>query len=516
MSGSLRHLADDDWNRLQDVVERFESDCADKWPRDLANYAPAVGDPLRAAVLCELARTDLELGWRRGRGKLVEEYLQLFNELNRPDTVVSLLFDEYQVRHQYGDRPPLVDYERRFPVDYPALCRLAAPATQNRKSTDTDGPPNAGPAKKSPTKEGPAAAKEAPSPDDPRIIDADQISRALSEVVPGDFLLDKVTSETSSFAGGAVMAERFERVRLLGEGGFGEVWESIGPGGIHVAIKRIHGAISEQAVDRERASLDLICSGKLRHPFLLQVFCWWIHQERLYIVMELAESSLNDRLKECQKAGRPGMSREELQQLMIDAAAALDFLNHKKNILHRDVKPANMLLMGGRLKLCDFGLSRMSEDLARLTGQTTQGAGTPAVIAPEIINGYQSMHSDQYSLAATYFMLRTGRPIFRGSIAEVRRKHLDEPPNFDDPVLTNAERRALKRGLAKSPKDRFANSTELVAALFEDGPVFAVDNVLQHSSTIDQFDFEEAAGGAFQPSEPTDPRSANTAEGRGS
>ena len=72
--------------------------------------------------------------------------------------------------------------------------------------------------------------------------------------------------------------------RLLGRGAFGEVWEAEAPGGVPIAIKRIFGTVSAQAIERERQSLDLICSGKLRHPFLLQVFGWWLQDGKLHIL----------------------------------------------------------------------------------------------------------------------------------------------------------------------------------------------------------------------------------------
>lgn len=423
----LGQLDDQSWNRLQEILERFEKDCSKSFPRDIIEYVPPAGEPLRHIVLCELVRTDLELRWSKRQGVLVEFYLKDFPELIKSDSLPSLLRDEMQVRLQHAARPELIEYQQRFPDHFENLAQLVEGLAGLEKKTE---------------KPAPAAVRS----DFVVPVEKDSISDTMSGV----------------FA----MAARFKRIRKLGEGAFGEVWEAQGPGGVPVAIKRIFGTVSPKAVERERESLDLICSGKLRHPFLLQVFGWWINNDRLHIMMELADESLDDRLKAANAAGLPGLTMASLKQILIDAADALDFLNHERNIVHRDVKPANMLLMANRLKLCDFGLSRMSENLDLFMGRT-RGAGTPVFMAPEIIRGYQSAQSDQYSLANSYFMLRTGKPIFRGKVAEIRQQHLSEIPNLDTGVLNPIEQRVLHRALAKNTAERFPTCGEFICELIE-------------------------------------------------
>lgn len=424
-SQDVIELDDEQWNLLQDIVERFEMACAEKYPQDISSFLKGLEEPLRSKTLVELIRSDLEIGWRRRQGMLVEHYEQRFPELKRLSCRLVLLQDEYRLRQNHGDRPNIDEYRSRFPEDFPDFSKLAAELVEvGEPESDEHSAPTLGAQK--------------------------------TQNVAGTDSLE------TSFA----LTGRFKKIRKIGSGGFGEVWEAQAPGGVPVAVKRVHGTVSAKSVERERKSLDLICSGQLRHPFLLQVFSWWIHGDRLHIMMELADGSLDDRLKEVKEKGLVGIPRDELRQTMIDAASALDFLNHDRNILHRDVKPANMLLMSGRLKLCDFGLSRMTQNLAIASGKT-MGAGTPIFIAPEIIEGYQSMNSDQYSLAATYHMLRTGRPVFRGKVREIRRQHLEDQPALDDAVLTESERRALRRALSKAPEDRYPTSTAFVQDLFQ-------------------------------------------------
>jgi hypothetical protein len=398
----VRLLDEESWNRLQDAAERYERDCAEAFPRRIRDYLPRDGDPLRPLMLDELLRVDLELRWRRGMGARVEEYVRDFPELSaNPDRLAALVAEEFRVRSRFAHRPEKDEYLQRFPQIRERLAGLAPPDAQEFKTMQS-------------TVEIPFAT-----------------------------------------------AGNIKKVRRIGEGGFGEVWECRAPGGVPVAVKRIYGTVSPELIEREKQSLDLICSGKFRHPFLLQVFGWWVQDGLLHIVMELADESLDDRLRAAKAAGRTGLSADELRLVMRDAADALDFLNHQCRILHRDVKPANMLLMGGRLKLCDFGLARMTQNLSVGAGKTL-GAGTPVCIAPEIVQGYQSMQSDQYSLAASYYLLRTGRPLFRGKVAEIRDQQVHAIPELDKPEFSEGEKRVLAKALAKAPTDRYPTTSDFV------------------------------------------------------
>ena len=232
------------------------------------------------------------------------------------------------------------------------------------------------------------------------------------------------------------MAARFKKVRKIGQGGFGEVWEARAPGGVPVAIKRIFGSVSPRAIAREKESLGLDLLGAAAASILVAGFRLVDPgQEAAYCDGTGRGRSGATGSRWPKEQGLTGLARDELRQVMVDAADALDFLNHGHSILHRDVKPANMLLMASRLKLCDFGLTRMTENLALASGRT-MGAGTPVFIAPEIIRGFQSMNSDQYSLAASYYMLRTGKPIFSGRVQAIRQQHLSAEPQFDEGIIS--------------------------------------------------------------------------------
>lgn len=118
---TIEDLDESDWNRLQDVVERFEEDCLTKIPRNLGDYLPPSGDSIYRLLLEELVRTDLEIRWRAGFEVHIEEYLKKFPILASPVHVQKLLEDEFRVRHQFGDGPEVDEFGRRFPDVFPAF-----------------------------------------------------------------------------------------------------------------------------------------------------------------------------------------------------------------------------------------------------------------------------------------------------------------------------------------------------------------------------------------------------------
>jgi serine/threonine protein kinase len=402
-----------DWQRLQELADRYHEARKRGSTLSLEPFLPARGHSLRPIVLNELIITDLELRWQQKQGVGLEYYLEKYPELgSAPALPAKLIFEEYRIRQRYGDRPALALYQKRFPEQFAELRRLAD------ASAEQGTPSNA---------KGPTVLVAPPQP-------------GSDSVVP--------------LAGGYRLLTR------IGSGSFGEVWRAEAPGGIPVAMKVIFGALDQEEGQREWAALETI--KKLSHRCLVHTSAFWAHQDRLYIVMELADGSLRDRYDACHRKGLPGIPVDELLVYCHDAAEGLDYL-HSKSVLHRDVKPENILLAQGHGKVADFGLARVQHS-RRLA--TATGVGTPLYMAPEVFRGKVGENSDQYSLALTYAELRLGRRLLAGTnLMAIMFEALEGTPDLKE--LSPAEQQVLYRGLSKDPSQRYPSCTALVRALEE-------------------------------------------------
>jgi serine/threonine protein kinase len=250
----------------------------------------------------------------------------------------------------------------------------------------------------------------------------------------------------------------------LGRGGYGEVWKAVGPGNFPLAIKIV--PLTAQAGPVELRALDAM--REVRHPHLLSTIGAWQKDNVLLIAMELADRTLLERFQEAVSQGHPGIPAHELIQHFEDASEGIDFLNESCHALegrdtlgiqHRDIKPQNLLLVGGRVKVADFGLARVLTHT--VTGHT--GSLTPAYAAPEFFNGKTFRQSDQYSLAVTYCHLRGGRLPYTGTPAQIMAGHLLRPPDLT--MLPPEDQSIVARALAKDPKNRWPNCRAFVEAL---------------------------------------------------
>ncbi len=253
-------------------------------------------------------------------------------------------------------------------------------------------------------------------------------------------------------------------IERLGGGGFGEVWKALAPGGLHKAIKIVHGDMDTIGEESERADQELRALKRVitvRHPYILSLERFDIIEGRLLIVMELADRNLWDRFKECRGQHLPGIPREELLGYMEETAEALDLMNGEYQLQHLDIKPQNLFLVYNHVKVADFGLVK---DLKDRVAATITGGVTPVYAAPETFDGWVSRYCDQYSLAIVYQELLTGKRPFSGNnVHQLVMQHVQEAPNLD--ALPPADRAAIGRALAKVPEERFGTCLELVRAL---------------------------------------------------
>lgn len=247
---------------------------------------------------------------------------------------------------------------------------------------------------------------------------------------------------------------RYELGEPLGRGGMAEVYRATDASlGRAVAVKLILPHFAAQADFRERFLREARLVAALNHPNILPVYDFGEEDGVAFLVMPLLEGgSLADRME-----GR-SFPLEQVVEWVGQLAGALDAA-HGEGILHRDVKPSNVLVgKDGRLSLADFGIAKSAESSTRLT---TTGAvvGTPAYMAPELARGETaSPASDRYALAVLAYELLAGDPPFRGDSAlAVLHRHVTEPvPPITRkvPALPKALDRVLERALAKEPGER--------------------------------------------------------------
>jgi hypothetical protein len=250
----------------------------------------------------------------------------------------------------------------------------------------------------------------------------------------------------------------YRLVQRVGAGGYGEVWTAEAPGGLVKAIKFVYGLLDEDRGSREMKALQRIKG--VRHPFLLSIERIEIIDGQLIFVTELADGSLKDRFDQCRKEGRPGIPRDELLQHLRDTADALDYMSEHHSLQHLDVKPENLLLVGGRVKVADFGLVK---DLHE-SSASMMGGLTPIYAPPEVFEGRPTKHSDQYSLAIVYQEMLTGVLPFPGkTAAQLAAQHLNAKPRMA--ALPEADQQVIGKSLHKNPNERFGNCREMVIAL---------------------------------------------------
>ncbi len=264
-------------------------------------------------------------------------------------------------------------------------------------------------------------------------------------------MISPVQPQTEPIAG-YVITER------IGAGGYGEVWKARAPGGLVKAVKFIYGRLDDERAACELRALERI--KRVRHPFLLSLERIEVVEGQLIILTELADASLKDRFEQCRRQGLPGIPREELLVYLHDAADALDYMSEEHSLQHLDVKPENLLLVGGRVKVADFGLVKEINDRT----VSLLGGLTPVYAAPETFDGHPSRHSDQYSLAIVYQEMLTGVLPFPGrTTAQLMSQHLYSRPRLAP--LPACDRPLIERALSKDPNQRFSGCRELIEAL---------------------------------------------------
>ncbi len=254
---------------------------------------------------------------------------------------------------------------------------------------------------------------------------------------------------------------------LLGQGGMARVYrgrqEHLDR---QIAIKVLPPYYAADPAFVERFKLEARAMAQLSHPNIVIIHDTGEENGRLYIIMEyVAGGTLKKKMTS-------GMPIAEVTRIISEVASALTYA-HSRGIVHRDVKPVNVLLdSNGRAVLSDFGIAKILQTSAVLT-QSGAGVGTPEYMSPEQCRGTGNVdaRSDIYALGVMLYEMLTGHTPFEAdSYTALAHSHIYEavpPPSKLNPRISPAVQSVVMKALEKSPANRFQKATDMAAALEE-------------------------------------------------
>jgi len=249
-----------------------------------------------------------------------------------------------------------------------------------------------------------------------------------------------------------VIAGRYTLEREVGRGGMGAVWLGVDQVlGRQVALKRVGMAPGMGTPDLARAEREARLAARLNHPHVVAVYDLVVEGDEQWLVMEYVEGSTLAELVQRDGAMTPDQAAALIGQAADALAAA-----HAAGIVHRDVKPSNILVgPDGQVKLSDFGIARAEAD-ASLT-QTGLVTGSPAYLSPEVASGEQATDaSDVWSLGATLFHALAGHPPYEvgdNVLGALYRIVHEEPPRLPDAGWLSP---LLLATMSREPRERWS------------------------------------------------------------
>jgi serine/threonine-protein kinase len=299
------------------------------------------------------------------------------------------------------------------------------------------------------------------------------LDRGLASTVPAQ------TSSTATgladdggrFIPGAMVADRYRIVGLLGRGGMGEVYRADDLKlGQPVALKFLPPGLEKNPARLDRFLNEVRTALKVTHPNVCRVYDIGEVDGHQFLSMEYVDGE--DLASLLTRIGRLPNERaiQVSRQICAGLAAA-----HDQGILHRDLKPANVMIDGrGQVRLTDFGLAGLADAI----GAEDVTSGTPGYMAPEQISGQEvTVRSDIYALGLVLYEIFTGRPVFQGTtVAELTQAHtVSQPSSPSEHVegIDPAVERTVLHCLEKNPADRPATVLAVSAALPGGDPLAA-------------------------------------------
>jgi serine/threonine protein kinase len=270
--------------------------------------------------------------------------------------------------------------------------------------------------------------------------------------------------ETASTTVGQAFGN-YQLERELGQGGMGTVYLAQDSGlDRQVALKILRSDLGDDPSFAKKFLEEVEVTASLAHPNIIRVFTLGEQDGRLYLVMEhLDQPSLENRMENQAK-----VSERDVLEIGIGIASALQFAHEETGLIHRDIKPGNILFGRGNIpKLADFGLAAGARSAQ---GQQDEIWGTPYYVSPErLLREPEDIRSDIYSLGATLYHAIAGRPPFEAETAEeVAKRHISDRPPPLRSLCPEAQEQTvitLDKCLAKKSDIRWASYTDLISQL---------------------------------------------------